>query len=107
MTARRAQIYEIIKRIPAGKVATYGQIAKLAGVPRGARQIGYALSALPDPESVPWHRVINAQGKISIRSNPDYAELQRRLLEAEGIIFSDKGCVPLAEYRWAPGKIHK
>jgi methylated-DNA-protein-cysteine methyltransferase-like protein len=105
MTARRARICEIIRRIPAGKVATYGQIAKLAGVPRGARQIGYALSALPDPESVPWHRVINARGEISIRSNPDYAELQRRLLEAEGIIFNDKGCVLLTEYQWVPKEI--
>lgn len=93
-------VYNIIKRVPSGRVATYGQIARLAGLGNGARQVGYALSALTDPHSVPWHRVVNARGEISIRSNPDYAYLQRNLLEEEGIVFDDKGRIPLSRYQW-------
>jgi methylated-DNA-protein-cysteine methyltransferase-like protein len=62
------QIYAVIQKLPAGYVATYGQIAALAGLPGFARQVGYALNALPENSPVPWHRVVNAKGKISIRS---------------------------------------
>ena len=93
------EIYQTVKQIPPGKVATYGQIARLAGIPRQARQVGYALSALRD-DSVPWHRVVNRNGEISKRSNPDYEELQRYLLEQEGIEFNKKNRVLLAEYQW-------
>lgn len=95
------KIYEVVKRIPLGKVATYGQIADLAGIPGRARQVGYALSALNDTV-VPWHRVINARGGISSRRDSAYQALQRHLLEHEGIDFSDEGVIPLTVYRWRP-----
>ena len=93
-------VYQVVKRVPRGRVATYGQIARLAGLGNGARQVGYALSALTDPHSVPWHRIVNARGEISIRSNPDYGILQRRLLEEEGIVFDQKGRISMARYQW-------
>src|SRR5690606_8281706 len=95
------QIYAQVRRIPKGKVATYGQIAALAGIPRQARRIGYALSALQD-DSVPWHRVINAKGEISRRADPGYEEYQRVLLEQEGVIVDANGRISLQQYRWRP-----
>ena len=95
------KIYEIVSRIPPGKVATYGQVAKLAGIPGQARQVGYALSALND-SSVPWHRVINAKGEISLRSDSVYETLQRDLLEDENIQFTAEGKISLEAYRWEP-----
>jgi methylated-DNA-protein-cysteine methyltransferase-like protein len=83
-------------------VATYGQIAWLAGLTSGARQVGYALYALTDGHNVPWHRVINAQGRVSVRSGSDYDELQRALLEAEGIVFDERNRVSLDRFRWEP-----
>lgn len=96
------RIYGVVKRVPRGRVATYGQIAWLAGLPRGARQVGYALHALPQTRDVPWHRVINAQGRISMRSRSDHDELQRILLEAEGVTFDERGRVSLDRFRWEP-----
>lgn len=93
------QIYSVVRSIPKGYVATYGQIAALAGFPRHARQVGYALAALAD-DSVPWHRVINSQGLISERARPGAAEWQRLLLEDEGITFDHRGRVPLKTYQW-------
>lgn len=99
----RAGIYTVVRRIPLGRVATYGQIAKLAGLPNGARQVGYALAALDGTKDVPWHRVINAKGEISARSDPrGHEDLQRRLLESEGIDFDAAGRVSLARHRWRP-----
>jgi methylated-DNA-protein-cysteine methyltransferase-like protein len=95
------RIYEQIKRIPQGRVATYGQIAMLART-SGPRQVGYALHALPEGHNVPWHRVINAQGRVSARSGSDHDELQRALLEAEGVRFDDRDRIALQEYRWEP-----
>ena len=104
-----APLYELIwvtvKRIPRGRVATYGQIAALAGMPRHARQAGYALAATPENVKIPWHRVINAQGRISLRlkhwdSGSD--DLQRILLEAEGVEFDNSGRVDLKRFRWEP-----
>jgi len=96
-------IYKVVKRIPRGRVATYGQIAELAGMPKQPRQIGYALSALEDDASVPWHRVINAKGQISQRSFISGCESnQRKLLEAEGVVFDDQERVDLKQYRWKP-----
>jgi len=94
------RIYKIVKRIPRGRVATYGQIATLAGLDRHARQVGYALHSLPDRSDVPWHRVINAKGEVSPRSTSDSHELQRMLLEEEGVEFSLDGRVDLKEFRW-------
>ena len=96
-----ARIYETVRRIPEGRVATYGQIAELAGYPRQPRQIGYALSALKD-DTVPWQRVINAKGEISPRKNGDGDFIQRILLEEEGVVFGPSGKVSLKEYRWRP-----
>lgn len=97
---KREHIYELVRRIPKGQVATYGQIARLLGYPRHARQVGYALSSLDDDQSVPWHRVINSRGEISERSKPGYKEYQRILLEDEGITFDHHGRISLARFQW-------
>jgi methylated-DNA-protein-cysteine methyltransferase related protein len=98
-----AQIYGMIRQIPEGKVATYGQIAGLVGrcTPR---MVGYALAALPAGRDVPWHRVINARGEISRRSGGDGEIRQRMRLEAEGIRFDPEGRLDLKKVRWVkPG----
>ena len=93
------RIYAVVRRIPEGRVATYGQVAAEAGLPGHARQVGYALHALND-KTVPWHRVINAQGRVSARAEPGWEGYQRHLLEEEGIEFNDRGAVDLKRYRW-------
>lgn len=98
-------IYAVVKKIPRGKVATYGQIAALAAMPRAARQVGYALGAMPADINIPWQRVVNSQGKISMRrrnwqSGGD--DLQKILLEAEGIEFDDRERIDLKRFRWQP-----
>ena len=102
MNERYRNIWKTVRRIPAGRVATYGQIATLAGIPGHARQVGYALHALPDDSRVPWHRVINAAGQVSPRATPGYDRLQRALLEAEGVEFGPGGRISLRRYRWRP-----
>ena len=98
------RIYRAVAKIPKGKVATYGQIAQLAGIPKGARQVGYALSALRDDwKNVPWHRVINAQGTISLRAEPGFEGFQEHLLKKEGVRFDAAGRVSLERFRWNPG----
>ena len=99
--ASRRGIYAAVRRIPRGRVATYGDVAGLAGLEGHARQVGYALHDLPDGSDVPWHRVINAKGEISARSHGDSHELQRMLLEAEGVEFDLAGRVDLGKYRIA------
>lgn len=94
------RIYSVVKEIPEGKVATYGQIATLAGYYRQARQVGYALHAVPSND-IPWHRVINAQGKISLNLEMGGA-VQRKLLESEGVVFTAASVIPLREYQWQP-----
>lgn len=96
----RSTIWAVIRKIPRGRVATYGQIAELAGIDGHARQVGYALHALPQGSSVPWHRVVNSLGEISARSSDDSDELQRKLLEAEGIELDHRGRIDLRRYRW-------
>lgn len=93
-------IWSVVKRIPRGRVATYGQIAELAGLEGHARQVGYALHNLPAKIHIPWHRVVNAKGEVSPRSAGDSHELQRHLLEAEGVVFDLRGRMDLARYRW-------
>ncbi len=99
----RLSTYEIIwntvRQVPAGKVASYGQIASEAGFPRQPRMVGYALHALPARSGVPWHRVINAQGRISFpKGSPHYGK-QQRLLRKEGVVFKgDK--VDLSQFGW-------
>lgn len=97
-----ARIYAVIKRVPRGRVATYGQVASLAGLAGHARQVGYALSALPEGSRVPWHRVINAKGEVSLRSERRVDTEQRCLLEAEGVRFDQRGRVSLARFQWRP-----
>lgn len=94
------KIYTVVRQIPVGKVATYGQIARLAGLAGAARQVGYALNALPDGEDVPWHRVINAKGGISKRAHPVYEQIQRDLLEQEGVVFGADARLSLPRYQW-------
>jgi methylated-DNA-protein-cysteine methyltransferase related protein len=96
-------IYNIVRQIPPGKVATYGQVAELAGLPRQARLVGYALFKVAPADQVPWQRVINAQGEISLSPQRYGADdLQRLLLEDEGVQFSPAGKVNLKQYRWDP-----
>ncbi len=90
----------MVARIPEGRVATYGQIASLAGFPRHARQIGYALAALDTHSSIPWHRVVNAKGKISPRGLDGCDDYQRLLLEEEGITFNNNNCISLKQFQW-------
>ena len=103
MSYRR--IYATVRRIPRGRVATYGQIARLAGIPRHARQVGYALAALRDgdADTVPWHRVVNAKGEVSRRSTPGSDELQRVLLESERVAFDSLGRIDLRKFLWRAG----
>ena len=100
MTHKR--IYTVVRRIPRGRVATYGQVAELAGFGGHARLVGYALSALPDESTVPWHRVINSRGEISRRREPGGDLVQRRTLEAEGVQFTARDRIRLDRYRWRP-----
>lgn len=93
------QIYAIVRQIPPGKVATYGQVAALAGG-CSARMVGYAMAALPENSDVPWQRVINYQGKISPHGFGYGSWLQRQLLEAEGVRFDEQGRIDLREFGW-------
>jgi methylated-DNA-protein-cysteine methyltransferase-like protein len=96
------RIYAVVRRIPRGRVATYGQVAALAGLPGHARQVGYALHALPQGTGLPWHRVINARGEVSRRRRPGEELSQRMLLEQEGVRFDGRGRVALTRLRWSP-----
>jgi methylated-DNA-protein-cysteine methyltransferase-like protein len=118
-----ARIYAAVRRIPRGRVATYGLIARVAGLPGHARQVGYALHALRDEadddgeigkgssrarktkraRDVPWQRVINSRGEISLRAERGSEQLQRALLEQEGVVFDAAGRVSLARFLWRPG----
>ena len=93
----REQIWQIVNAIPRGRVCTYGQVANLAGMPQQSRLVGRILARLPKGSRLPWHRVINSQGKIS---NPD-PERQKERLEKEGIVFVN-GRINLKIYRWDP-----
>jgi methylated-DNA-protein-cysteine methyltransferase-like protein len=100
LTGNYQRIYAVVRRIPRGRVATYGQVARLAGLDGHARQVGYALHALSVSADVPWHRVVNAFGEISPRSGDDSHELQRHLLEAEGVVFESNGRIVLQRFGW-------
>ncbi|HUV29619.1 MAG TPA: MGMT family protein [Acidobacteriota bacterium] len=90
-----------IKSIPRGRVASYGQIATLAGNPRGARQVVRVLHSSSSKDKLPWHRVINRLGKISLKPSRGY-ELQKALLQDEGITFSLDDTIDLNRYLWSP-----
>ncbi|AUX92673.1 MGMT family protein [Mixta gaviniae] len=94
----KQRVLQVIAAIPAGSVTTYGDVARLAGSPRAARQVGGLLKRLPADSRLPWHRIINRYGQISLQG--DDLLRQRDALEAEGIEISDDGQVDLARYRW-------
>lgn len=102
------KIYAVVKRIPEGRVATYGQVAALAGLPGRARLAGTALREAPEGLVIPWQRVINAGGKVSQRGGLGVEEgYQRHLLEEEGVVFSASGRVDLERFGWEPGSMKK
>jgi methylated-DNA-protein-cysteine methyltransferase related protein len=97
------RILSVVRRIPPGRVLTYGDVAALAELPRHARLVGYALHALPAHTAVPWHRVVNHRGGISTgRAWPGGELAQRHRLEAEGVAFDANGRLSLERYRWTP-----
>ena len=96
------RVWKIVRRIPRGKVATYGQIARVAGFGTGARRVGYALHSLPPGFPVPWQRVINAKGMISFPVGSPSHFRQKQLLASEGILFKD-GRIDLARFGWKRG----
>ena len=98
---RLRRIWETIRDIPSGCVASYGQIAEIAGIPRGARQTAYALRMAPRELSLPWHRVILASGKSAFDPNSRHFRMQRERLGEEGVPMVD-GKVDLTKYRWQP-----
>ena len=98
-TRKYLTIWRTVKKIPKGKVSTYGTIAELSGLAGQARLVGYALHNLPPKSGVPWHRVINARGMISLSDLDGMAERQKKLLRAEGVLFS-KGVVSLSHFGW-------
>lgn len=93
-----AHVYDVLARVPAGRVVTYGQIALAIGMPRGARTVGWALRHCP--EGLPWHRVVNARGAISGGCHAEHEALHRSLLEEEGVVFDENGCIDLRTYGW-------
>jgi methylated-DNA-protein-cysteine methyltransferase-like protein len=94
------RIHDVVSKIPRGRVATYGQIARLARLPGQARLVGYALHALPNGSKLPWQRVINAKGEISVPGVS--GARQRKLLESEGVRFDARGRVSLTSFQWRP-----
>lgn len=103
LPGKHQRIYAIVRQIPPGHVATYGDVAALAGLPGHARLVGYALHALTEFSDVPWQRVINARGTISLgRAYPGGELHQRRLLEAEGVEFDANAKIDLKRFRWRP-----
>jgi methylated-DNA-protein-cysteine methyltransferase-like protein len=95
-------ILATVQSIPAGSVATYGQIAALAGLPGRARLVGTALKKLPPDSGVPWHRVVNAKGQISLRGDGSSVAEQGSLLAAEGVRFDARGRIRLVDFLWCP-----
>lgn len=93
------RVYDVVRRVPEGHVTTYGDVAAALGSPRVARHVGWALAALK-VDDVPWHRVINSRGRISFRGDTARGALQRALLEAEGVDFTEAGRIDLARLRW-------
>lgn len=93
------RIYDTVRTVPPGRVATYGQIARIAGR-CSARNVGYAMSSVLPESDVPWHRVINSRGRVSVRSRGEPSRLQRAMLESEGVVFGPGGSVDLEVFGW-------
>lgn len=98
MDSAWSKVYALVRRIPKGRVITYGQLARATRLPGGARAAGRAMAATPRGQAIPWHRVVAAGGRIAIRE--PFASLQRRLLESEGVRFVERRAA-LAEHLWS------
>jgi methylated-DNA-protein-cysteine methyltransferase-like protein len=98
-------VYDLVKKIPRGRVMTYGQVAKALRLPGGARTAGRAMAASPSGGGVPWHRVVGAGGRLLIRE--PHSSLQRKLLESEGLILAEKRILDFRNHEWSPGKAHR
>ncbi len=96
------RIWQVVALIPPGKVATYGDVARHAGLPRGARRVGRALRSLPEGTRIPWHRVINARGRISLPAGSDSYHRQIERLKREGLRFDSDRILDLYSARWNP-----
>jgi methylated-DNA-protein-cysteine methyltransferase related protein len=96
------RVHAVVRRIPRGKVATYGQIARMLGAPRSARVVGWAMHGVPEGSGVPWHRVVQQGGSLSPTVSPAAPGRQRRLLEAEGVTFLARGRIDMGRHQWAP-----
>ncbi len=96
------KIYEVVRNIPEGNVATYGQVAMLAGNPRWARVVGYALHVNPAPGVIPCHRVVNRDGKTAESFAFGGGDIQRQMLEKEGVVFDSDGSIDLSVFLWKP-----
>jgi len=94
------RVYRLVRRVPPGKVTSYGAIARMLGHARAARTVGWALHSLPEGSDVPWHRVINSRGRVSTSCQEHSADLQRALLEAEGVEFDEHGIVDWDRFGW-------
>jgi len=105
LSASYTRIYAVVRRIPRGSVATYGQVADVAGMHGAARLVGYALHASRDHHGLPWHRVVAAGGRLTlVKLDPSAAMTQRIRLEHEGVAFTGRGTVDMAACQWAPGR---
>lgn len=96
------RIWQVVALIPSGKIATYGDVARQAGLPGAARRVGMALRSLPSGTRIPWHRVIGSQGKISLPEDSASHHRQRERLEAEGVFFRANGRLDMEKFRWLP-----
>lgn len=99
------RVYALVKKIPRGRVMTYGQLAKALRLPGGARTAGRAMAACPSGQGVPWHRVVGAGGKLLIRE--PHASLQRKLLETEGLTLAEKRILDFRNHGWGPGEARR
>ena len=98
---RQRRVWDVVGRIPKGRVLAYGEVARLAGLPGHARYVGYVMRRLPKGSKLPWHRVVNAQGRLSFPPGSDSYKRQKSRLEAEGVIFSNER-LSLKRYGWVP-----
>ena len=94
------QVYRLVRRVPPGKVTSFGAVARMLGSPRGARTVGWALRGLPAGSDVPWHRVVNSPGRVSTRCREHGVNRQRELLEAEGVVFDEGGAIDMGRFSW-------
>jgi methylated-DNA-protein-cysteine methyltransferase-like protein len=99
------RVYDLVKKIPRGRVMTYGQVAKALRLPGGARTAGRAMAASPSGGGVPWHRVVGAGGRLLIRE--PHASLQRKLLESEGLSLAEKRILNFKDYEWRPDSVRR